>query len=101
MFDEKLLERICSKYKIKYKLFENVVFLDTNLDEWMIKYIPNRRDRPYCLMHKNKFKQVNKFHIQRYLTTLYCSLDSVVNHKNILKTIYSTKRNTYKQNRVI
>lgn len=97
MFDVKQLHYLCTKYKIKYKVFEstNQIYIDSNLDEWLIKYVGNNRDRPYCLMHKNKIRQTKKFHVQGYKAKLSHALDSIVGHKGILKNIYAP--NTYKQ----
>lgn len=99
MFDIKQLDYLCKKYKIKYKVFESTgtVYLETGLDDWLIKYVGNNRDRPYCLMHKNKIRQTKKFHVQRYLTKLSHALDSVINHKKILVNM-SSSPNTYKKN---
>ena len=86
----KEFEKICEKYKIKHKVFygTNTIILDSGLDEWRIKYTSNK-DMPYCLLHKNKSKQKNKFHTQRNLRTLYQAIDCVIRHKNILNKVYN------------
>ncbi len=95
MINEAELQRLCSKYNIKYKVFHqtNTITLYTGLDDWMIKYNPGK-SKPYCLLHKNKVRNRSKFHVQRHLRTLYQSLDCVASHKNILKSIYGS--HTYK-----
>ena len=97
MIDQKQLEYLCKKYKIKYQFFEStdIVILDTGLDIWLIKHVGNR-DRPYCLLHKNKIKQTKKFHVQRYLRTLPQLIDSVIKHKKVLSQMYVSK--IHKQN---
>lgn len=97
--DEIELKLLCNKYNIKYKVFlgTSVAILDTGIDEYQIKYM-EYRDRPYCLMHKNKIRQTNKFHTQRYLRTLFQVIDSVASHKGILINIYGSP-NTYKNKR--
>jgi hypothetical protein len=102
---------MCKQYNIKYKVFENTgtILLDSNLDEWMVK-IESHKDRPYCLMHKNKLRQTKKFHFQRRLTTLGHLLDAVASHKKVLTTIYglppihkpkNNKINTNKKRRYV
>ena len=95
--DEVELKLLCDKYNIKYKVFSgnNVALLDTGIDEYQIKYM-EYRDRPYCLMHKNKIRQTNKYHTQRYLKKLSHALDSIINHKKVLVNIYSSP-DTYKK----
>lgn len=91
MIDELLLQRMCNQYNIKYKIFENTgtIILDSGLDEWMVRIEPNR-DRPYCLLHKNKIRQTKKFHVQRYLRTLGQLLDSVASHKKVLTSLFGS-----------
>lgn len=91
MIDELLLQRMCNQYNIKYQVIEatNIILLHTGLDDWMIKIEPHR-DKPYCLMHKNKLRQTNKFHFQRRLSNLFQSLDCVASHKKVLKTIFNS-----------
>lgn len=98
MIDEKQLDYLCKKYNIRYKIFPvtGIAILDTGLDEWRVKYIPGRL-RPYCLLHKNKFRQTNKFHVQRWLRTIPQVIDCVASHKKVLTQIYSSKPNTYKK----
>lgn len=103
MINESKLQYLCNKYNIKYQFFEstNVILLNTGLDIWKIKYFPHK-NKPFCLLHKNKIRQTNKFHIQRWLTTLYQSLDVVVNHKNWLKPLYDSQHKyKHKQNKNI
>ena len=97
MINQKQLEYLCRKYSIKYQYFEvtDIALLYTPLDTWQIKYVGNR-DRPYCLLHKNKIKQIKKFHVQRYLRTLPQLIDSILRHKNVLSQIYISK--IHKQN---
>lgn len=97
MIDELLLQRMCKPYNIKYKIIEgtDTILLDSNLDEWMVKIEPNR-ERPYCLMHKNKIRQTNKYHVQRWLKKFPHVLDSIVNHKKILVNLYGGSQDTYK-----
>lgn len=105
--NEHQLKYLCNKYNIKYQIFEGTgtILLDSGCDEWQIKYIPHKH-KPYCLMHKNKFKQKNKYHIQRHLRTLYQSIDSIANHKGLLTSIYGShntynkNKNAYKNNRI-
>ena len=99
IFDEKQLKYLFNKYKIRYKIFEatDIVLLDSGLDEWLIKY-QHGRDQPYCLMHKNKLKQTKRFHVQRWLSNFYQSLDSLLSHKNIFVD-HSSSKNTYKKYR--
>ena len=84
MIDQKQLEYLCKKYKIKYQFFEStdIVILDTGLDIWLIKHVGNR-DRSYCLMHKNKIRQTKKFHVQGWKRTLSHAVDSLLSHKNV------------------
>lgn len=88
-FNEIQLKHLCNKYNIKYKLFETTgtVLLDCGFDEWQIKYV-HGRDRPYCLMHKNKIRQTNKFHVQRYLRTIPQLFDCIINHKKIIINMF-------------
>lgn len=97
MFDIKQLHYLCTKYKIKYKIFEstNTIYLDSNLEEWLVKYIYNK-DKPFCLMHKNKIRQTNKFHVQGYKRTLTHLIDSILTHKKVLVKIHGSPGNTYK-----
>jgi hypothetical protein len=101
MIDEQQLQYFSEKYKIKYKVFPqaDMVTLSTGIDDWMIKYVKGR-DRPYCLYHKNKIRQTNKYHVQRWLKKFPHVLDSIVNHKKILVNLYGS-RNTHKQNKNI
>jgi hypothetical protein len=91
MIDELLLQRMCNQYNIKYQIMEttNIILLDSGLDQWMVK-IESHRDRPYCLMHKNKLRQTKKYHTQRYLRTLGQLLDSVASHKRVLINIFGS-----------
>jgi len=86
MINEIELKALCNKYKIKYKLFQltNTIILDTGIAEWLIKHLGNNRDRPYCLMHKNKLGQTSKYHIQGYKKTLFQAIDSALTYKNII-----------------
>ena len=95
MIDEMELKRLCNKYKIKHKVFSQtkVILLDSGLDEWQVKY-EEHKDKPFCLLHKNKCRQKSKFHVQRYLRTLYQTIHCVANHKNVLTNIYGLS-NTY------
>lgn len=97
MINETELHNICAKYKIKYKIFHQTgtILLDSGLDEWLLKYRPNK-EKPYCLLHKNKIRNKSKFHTQRHLRTLSQSLDCIASHKNILKSIYGSHYHTYK-----
>jgi len=97
MINQKQLEYLCRKYEIKYQYFEatDIALLYTPLDTWQIKHVGNR-DRPYCLLHKNKIKQTKKFHVQRYLRTLPQLIDSVIKHKKVLSQMYVSK--IHKQN---
>lgn len=99
MINIKELEYLCNKYRIKYQFFDNIILLSTGLDQWMIRYMPNR-DKPYCLMHKNKIKQTEKFHVQRWVKNITFALDTIISHKNILVNLYGSS-NTYKQNKNI
>lgn len=94
------IQYLCDKYKIKYKIFEvtNYIYLDSGLDEWLVKYQPGR-EKPFCLMHKNKIKQTKKYHVQRYLRTEYQLIDCVANHKKILVNMFHGSHNTYKKNK--
>lgn len=100
MIDEILLQRMCKQYNIKYKIFESTdtITLYTGLDDWMIKYVPGR-DRPYCIFHKNKIKQTKKYHVQRWVRTLYQGLDVIITHKKVLVNVFSL-RNTYKNKNI-
>jgi len=97
MIDQKQLEYLCKKYKIKYQFFDstNIIYLYTGIDDWMIKYVENK-NKPFCLMHKNKLRQTKKFHVQRYLTNLYQSIHCIASHKNILTSLFASK--IHKQN---
>jgi len=101
MINEKQLEYLCRKYNIRYQFFEvtGIAILDTGLDIWQIKYYDNR-DRPYCLMHKNKMRQTKNFHTQRYLRTLPQLLDCVLNHKKVLSLIYASKLHKQKNSNI-
>lgn len=100
MFDEKLLERLCSRYKIKFKLFEttNTIILCTGIDDWIIRYIPGKV-KPYCIFHKNKIKQTKKYHVQRWVRTLYQGLDVIIRHKKVLVNLFGSP-NTYKNTKI-
>jgi len=102
MIDQKQLEYLCKKYKIKYQFFEStdIVILDTGLDIWLIKHVGNNRDRPYCLMHKNEIKQTKRYHVQGWKRTLYQSINSLLLHKNIFVD-HSKSQNTYKKSNKI
>lgn len=95
MVSEEKLKQLCDKYNIKYKYFEttNMIYLDTGLDEWQIRYVP-KKEKPYQLLHKNKTSRADKYHTQRWLRTLNQSIDCIARHKKVLKTIYNS---TYKQ----
>jgi len=101
IFDEKQLKYLFNKYKIRYKIFEetNVLLIDSGLDEWLIKY-HHGRDRPYCLMHKNKLKQTKRYHVQGWKTKFEHLLDSLLSHKNIYID-HSKSKSTYKKNNKI
>jgi len=101
MINKKELEQLCNKYRIKYKYFDttNIILLDSGFEQWMIRYVHNR-DKPYCLMHKNKLKQTEKFHVQRWVKNITFAFDTIISHKNILVNIYDSS-NTYKQNKNI
>ena len=101
MICEKQLEYLCRKYNIRYQFFEStgIAMLYTGLDEWQIKYYDNR-DRPFCLMHKNKMRQTKNFHTQRYLRTLPQLLDCILKHKKVLSLIYASKLHKQKNNNI-
>ena len=97
MMCELTLKRLCEKYNITYQIFSatNTVFLDTGLDEWQIKYKPYK-ERPFYLLHKNKGKNKNKFHIQRPLRTIEQSIDCIVSHKGIKRVLVGLHKSPYK-----
>jgi hypothetical protein len=107
VIDELLLQRMCKPYNIKYKIIEgtDTILLDSNLDEWMVKIDPSK-ERPYCLMHKNKIRQTKKYHVQKWLRTLPQLIDRIIGHKMVLNRIYGStpihkqknKINKYKNN---
>ena len=99
LVNELQLKYLCDKYNIKYKIFEatDTIILHTGLDDWIIKYMPGR-NRPYCLMHKNKVRQTNKFHVQRWLGSISNVIDCVASHKRVLKSIFDSPSNTYNIN---
>lgn len=99
MINKLNLQRLCKKYNIKYKLFEEtkIILLDSGLDEWQIK-VKDKKHKPYCLLHKNKLRQTDKYHIQRHLSNLYQAIDSIANHKKVLSNIYGSQH-TYKNNK--
>ena len=101
MINEKELEQfkqLCNKYRIKYQFFNitNIILLDSGFEQWMIRYVHNR-DKPYCLMHKNKLKQTEKFHVQRWVKNITFAFDTIISHKNILVNLYGSS-NTYHKN---
>lgn len=96
MIDEVLLQNMCNQYNIKFQVINDTIILYTGLDDWMIKYIPGR-DRPYCIFHKNKIKQTKKYHVQRWVRTLYQSLDVIIGHKKVLVNLFGSP-NTYRKN---
>jgi hypothetical protein len=96
LIDEVELKKICDKYKIKHKYFPqtNIVLLDSDLDEWQVRY-NKHKDKPFCLLHKNKYRQKSKFHIQRRLRTLQQTIHCVASHKNVLIKIYRNSITNY------
>ena len=100
MINEQQLKLLCDKYKIKYQLFHstNIVLLDTGLDLWQIKFIENK-SKPFCLLHKNRFGHLNKFHIHGWRRNLFQTIDSICTHKKVLVDIYGSLGNTYKNNK--
>jgi len=102
MFDTQQLQTLCNKYNIKYQLFDGTgtILLDSGLDQWMIKYVGNR-DRPYCLLHKNKIKQTKKYHVQRWVKNFLFAIDTIVEHKKVLVNLYGSPRIHRQQNKNI
>ena len=102
MINQKQLEYLCKKYKIKYQFFENtdIAIIDTGLDIWQIKHVGNR-DRPYCLLHKNKIKQTKKYHVQRWVKNFLFAIDTIVEHKKVLVNLYGSPRIHRQQNKNI
>ncbi len=84
MIDELEIKKYDTKFGTKSKVFQysNTIVVETPLDTWMIK-VTNRQVRPICLLHKNKFGRINKFHIQNWKTCLYHTYDSIYRHKGM------------------
>jgi len=101
IINEQQLNNLCNRYNIKYQYFDttNTLLLSTPLDEWQIKYVGNR-DRPYCLLHKNKIKQTKKFHVQRWVSNLIFAIHTIIEHKKVLVNLYGSPR-IHKQNNKI
>ena len=59
-----------------------------------------KKSRPYCILHQNKKRDIDKYHTQRWVTNLYHALDSIVNHKKLLVNL-SGSPNTYKNKNTI
>ena len=95
MICETKLKRLCDRYNIKYKYFEstNIIYLDSGLDEWQIRYVP-QKDKPYQLLHKNKIGRSDKYHTQRWLRTMNQSIDCIAGHKKVLSTVYNSTHKT-------
>ncbi len=89
MFDESIIKPWCDKYKIKCIVFPktNTMLLDTGLDEWQVRFTDNKF-KPYCLLHKNTRKNINKHHTQRKLKDLDHVFHAVVTHKGVLTGVY-------------
>ncbi len=96
-FNQKL-KYLCDRYNIKYKIFHqtDIILLDTGLDEWKIKKT-NSKNKPYCLLHKNKTRLKNKYHTQRKTNTLFQAIDIIIKHKNVLYKLYNSKYNQSQQ----
>lgn len=93
MINELEIKKFDEKFGTKSKVFQcsNIIIVETPLDTWMIK-ITNRRDKPVCLLHKNRYGRTNKFHIQSWKTCLYHAYDSIYRHKgmNLVSTCKGT-----------
>ena len=58
-----------------------------------------KKSRPYCILHQNKKRDIDKFHTQRWVTNLFHALDSIVNHKGIMVNLNGSP-NTYNKNKI-
>ena len=89
------IEREIKKYdnifgtKSRYFPCTNTITVETPLDSWQIK-ITNKQ-KPYCLLHKNKFGRINRYHIQTWKSNLYYIYDTIHKHKNPLINIHKNK----------
>jgi hypothetical protein len=88
--DELEIKQYDYKFGTKSKVFYDTIIVDSGNEEWQIK-ITNRRNRPICLLHRNKHGRTNKFHIQAYKTLLYHAYDAIYSHKNVLSCIKNKK----------
>jgi len=88
MIDELEVQKYDKKYGTKSKVFSQtgIIYIESPLDSWQIRVI-NRKDRPICLLHKNKFGRTNKFHIQAFKTCLYHAYDAIYTHKGLMSVI--------------
>jgi len=72
--------------KSQYFPCTNIIIVESPLDSWQIR-ITNKQSKPYCLLHKNKFGRINRFHIQAYKAKLFHVYDAIYKHKNPLINI--------------
>lgn len=95
MINEKELEFLCNKYRIKHKYFPgtNTILLTTIFDEWLIKYIDGNI-KPYCLLHKNKLKHTKKFHTQRWVKNIRFAFDTINEHNKFYGFPIKIRKNT-------
>lgn len=79
----------------KYFPYSNIIMIETPLDSWKIQ-VTNRKIKPVCLLHKNKFGRKNKYHIQAYKSELYHAYHSIYTHKNWMPIINKCNEGTNK-----
>mgnify|MGYP001013381634 CR=1 FL=1 len=84
MIDELEIKSFDARFGTRSKVFQctNTIVIETPLDSWIVK-VTNRQTRPLCLLHKNKFGRINKYHIQSWKTKMFHVYDSIYKHKGM------------------
>jgi len=87
---ESQIQRYDAMFGTRSRIFPpDLILVSTPLDSWQIK-ITNKQ-KPYCLLHKNKFGRTNRYHIQTWKSNLYYIYDTIHKHKNPLVNIHKNK----------
>lgn len=98
MIDESTVYNLCKMYGLEPKIFQatDTIQIDTPLDSWRLILL-NRKIKPIKITHQNKFKDREKYHFQRCVSTIQHAIDSIATHKGWLKRLHAIP-NTYNQN---
>jgi hypothetical protein len=88
MINELEIKKYDKMFGTRSKVFKctNTIIIESPLDSWQIKVI-NRQIKPYCLLHKNKFGKINKYHIQSWKTCLYHAYNAIYTHKGLMSIL--------------